>query len=299
MEFPLHRPRPECWPCIMDISLGALNRAVADEGKRFELMREIAEIMAHDLDQASNLPVVSTKIFRLVSERTGSSDPFSEEKRNCNRIALPLAGRECRKVLGIRDPETRLRTAALASIAGNTMDLGTSGHSFDLSRFEKEYESILQQGLAIDDTVHLLRAIRDARTVIYLADNAGEIAFDKVLVLVISNLGPKVTVAVKGGAISNDATLEDAAYVGMKDVADVITTGTDHLGVSFEESSREFLDAFASSDLVVSKGQSNLETLSYSREEIGRPVCLILRAKCPPIARALGVKLGHNVLRLV
>ncbi len=178
------------------------------------------------------------------------------------------------------------------------MDLGTSGHSFDLARFEDEYRQTVNQGLAIDDTVDLLDLIRSSTDVIYLTDNAGEIAFDRILVQVITSLGTEVTVAVKGGPISNDATMEDAEYVKMGKMARVITTGTDHLGVSFEEASREFRSVFDASGLVVSKGQSNLETLSYESARLTVPVAYILKVKCPPIARALGAEVGDNVLRL-
>jgi len=281
----------------MDISLGALDRAVKDEGTKFDVMREIAAAMAHDLSQASNLPAVSTRLFRMIAERTGNPDPFRKEKESCNRVALPIAERLSKQIIGIEDPKERLRSAALASIAGNTMDLGTSGHSFDLRNFEKEYRRTLQQGLAIDDSPKLLREAKRSGTVLYLADNAGEIAFDKILVRVISGLGPAVTVAVKGGPISNDATLEDAAYVRMNEVAAVITTGTDHLGINLDESSEEFIHAFESADLILSKGQSNLETISYNRPS-ANPIAFVLKVKCAPIAQALGAQLGDNVLRM-
>ncbi len=281
----------------MDISLGALDRAVKDEGTKFDVMREIAGAMARDLSQASNLPAVSTRLFRMISERTGDPDPFKKEKERCNRVALPIAERLSKQIVRIEDPRERVRSAALASIAGNTMDLGTSGHSFDLGNFEKEYRRTLQQGLAIDDSPKLLREARRCRTVLYLADNAGEIAFDKILVRVISGFGPAVTVAVKGGPISNDATLEDAAYVRMDEVGTVITTGTDHLGINLDESSDEFIRAFMSAGLVLSKGQSNLETLSFARASM-HPVAFVLKVKCAPIAQALGARLGDNVLRM-
>ena len=299
MAHPLHMPRPNCWSCIMDISLGALDRAIGDEAVKFEVMKEIAGVLSRDLDSSSNLPEVSTNIFRLISERTGVPDPFKAEKEECNRVSLPIAERLSLDISRIEEPMDRLRASILAAIAGNTMDLGTAGHSFELTSFEEEYDRIVHDGLVIDDMTDLFDLLNRSKAVLYLADNAGEIAFDKILVNVIRGMGPHVTVAVKGGPISNDATLDDAAFVGMEEVAEVITTGTDHLGVSFKESSAEFLDKFESSDLILSKGQSNLETLSHHHERLHKPVAYILKAKCPPIARALGCKLGDNVLRVI
>jgi len=299
MTRPHHEPRPECWTCIMDISTGAVNRAIGDEDLKFELMHDVARTMVSDLDRETNLPALSTKIFRMISNRTGNPDPFREEKDECNRIARPLAEAISEGILEIDDPNLRIERAALATIAGNTMDLGTSGHSFDLESFEDEYHRTLDEGLAVNDAEELVDLSVEVDHVLYLADNAGEIAFDRILVRALSELGTDVTVAVKGGPVSNDATLRDAEYVGMNQVATVITTGTDHLGVNFEESSREFLDIFDSAGLILSKGQSNFETLVYDFERLACPVAFVLKTKCGPIARSLNVSLGANVLKVV
>jgi uncharacterized protein with ATP-grasp and redox domains len=279
--------------------LSALDRAVQDENVKFEVMKEVTQIAGAELDEHTNLPILSTRLFRLISRNSGNPDPFKEDKEECNRIALPIADELMVKVLGIDDPEARLRTAIMASIAGNTMDLGTAGHSFDTEAFEEEYLATISQGLAIDHTAELLAEFKPDLEVLYLADNAGEIAFDKILVAAIQGLGSKVTVAVKGGPISNDATIEDAEYVGMGRLARVITTGTDHLGINMEESSEEFLRAWGTAGLVISKGQSNLETICFDPSVATQPVAYVLKAKCGPVARSLGVMVGQNVVKLV
>jgi len=293
-----HRPRPQCWPCIIDISFAALERTKADEATKFELMREIVQTVGSELGQDTNLPALSTKIFRRISRVTGEPDPFRAEKEACNRVSLPIVERLSKGILSEKDALRRIVSAALASIAGNTMDLGTSGHSFDLGGFEDEYGRMVNQGLAVNDSQPFLDLLPKIGHLLYLADNAGEIAFDKILVEAISGLGPDVTVAVKGGPVSNDATIEDAEAVGMEKVAKVITTGTDHLGVNLEESSPEFLQSFGSADLIVSKGQSNLETLLFLKDRVRSPVLFVLRVKCQPIATTLGARLGDNVFRL-
>ena len=90
MEHPEHKPLAECWPCIMDISLGALDRVLDDEEVKFRVMREVANAAVRELDRTSDLPAVSTRLFRIISEMTGSDDPFREEKQKCNEVALPI-----------------------------------------------------------------------------------------------------------------------------------------------------------------------------------------------------------------
>ena len=103
----------------MDISLEALNRTTVDERARFEIMSEVARTLSEDLKEDSNLPAISTRLFRWISERTGKRDLFAEEKRECNRVALPIALRLGSDILKIKDPQERLRTASLAAIAGS------------------------------------------------------------------------------------------------------------------------------------------------------------------------------------
>ena len=56
--------------------------------------------------------------------------------------------------------------------------------------------------------------------------------------------------------------------------------------------SKEFLKVYDSSDLIISKGQGNYEGLSGET----RPVFFLLKAKCPVVARDIGVDQGSIVL---
>ena len=128
--------------------------------------------------------------------------------------------------------------------------------------------------------------------VLILADNAGEIAFDCLLCEQLTRLGKRVTVAVRGAPTLNDATIVDAREVGLPEVAEVITTGSDHPGVLLSKCSQDFRRHFQDADLVISKGMGNFEGLSG---EVG-PIFFLLKAKCAPVARALGVEVGGLVL---
>ncbi len=111
-------------------------------------------------------------------------------------------------------------------------------------------------------------------------------------------LGCWVTVAVKGGPSLNDALMEDAEAVGMIGEADlVITTGTDAVGVNLLGVSREFLEVYSSVDVILSKGMANWETLT--EYEVPCPTLFLFRAKCEPVAAAVGVPLRENVAKLV
>jgi len=92
------------------------------------------------------------------------------------------------------------------------------------------------------------------------ARNAGEIAFDRLL---IEQLGPaRVTVAVRGGPVINDATRADARAVGLHEISEIIDNGSDAPGTLLDDCSQEFKRCFIEADLILAKGQGNFEMLS-------------------------------------
>ena len=100
----------------------------------------------------------------------------------------------------------------------------------------------------------------------------------------------KLIAVVKGGPISNDATIEDANFVQLSAVVDsVLTTGSADLGVHPERSSIEFRTLLRDADLVIAKGQSNLESLWDNKHLRTGKTAFLLVAKCQVIAESLEV----------
>jgi len=124
---------------------------------------------------------------------------------------------------------------------------------------------------------------------LYIADNAGETVFDRLL---IEEIGQPVVYAVREKPIINDATREDAVLSGLDKVSKVMSSGCDSPGNILKFCSAEFLRVYRSADLIISKGQGNYEALSDEK----RPVFFLLKAKCPVVARDLGLEEGSIVL---
>jgi hypothetical protein len=137
----------------------------------------------------------------------------------------------------------------------------------------------------------LERAVADADSVLFLADNAGEIVLDRPLLELIG--ASKVTVGVRGSPTINDATVDDARESGLLDRFSVIDNGADIPGTWLPLCSPEFVRHFEGADVVVAKGQGNYETLS----DCSRRVFFLLRAKCPAVARDLRVTEGAFVVK--
>jgi uncharacterized protein with ATP-grasp and redox domains len=181
-----------------------------------------------------------------------------------------------------------MREAVRLAIAGNVIDLGADGGMTE-DEARRELESAAARPLC-GDLDRLEREVSTAERILFLADNAGEIVFDRLL---IEQLPPdRVTAAVRGRPVINDATLEDAWKAGLHEVALVIDNGSDAPGTVLEECSPAFRRCFEQADVIIAKGQGNYETLSDRPEKIH----FLFRVKCPVIASRTGAEVGTHMI---
>jgi uncharacterized protein with ATP-grasp and redox domains len=234
-------------------------------------------------------------IHKIVRKMTRTHDPYSRIKAKSNEMAVALYPRVRKKLSKSGD---RLLTAVELAIAGNVIDYGVK-NSLNLDEeLEKllgdEQETIKKQTKAIFDYGKFERALHGARTILYLADNAGESLFDRVLIEEMNARSPDsdIVYAVKDKPVINDALVEDARRCGVDRAARVISSGSDAPGTILSICSKEFLKIFRKSDMVISKGQGNFETLSDAE----RQIFFLLMAKCPVIAADLGCNVGDIIL---
>ncbi|MFQ5758279.1 MAG: DUF89 domain-containing protein [Candidatus Bathyarchaeia archaeon] len=287
----------ECADCILHRGLFEIAEATDDSSLQFKVASALFQLLAKEFKPTAVPAYLGTERDRLIKRMTGNPDPYAKKKQSSNRKALEFLPLAEKLVSKESSPERRFRKACLCSIVGNVMEFDIPGHTFkyeDIGRLVQRAED----DLAIDDIAEIFDAVEAARRILYLADNAGEIVFDKLLVGELKKLGAHVIVAVKGGPVINDATMEDAKYVGMEKIADdVITTGTDAVGLMPEQCSREFLKVYDSVDLVLAKGMGYVETLTEL--DLASPHVLLLRTKCQPVANFLNIEKGKNVAKLM
>ena len=272
----------DCWPCFLRQALSAARRAGASPA----LQRLILEETMTELSQLSadaTPPEMGERIHRLVRERAQAADPYLDVKREATTQALALLPALRARVEAAADP---LQTAVRIAITGNIIDYGVA-ETFDL---EATLERVLHAEAPIDDLDGLRRALERVDEVLYLADNAGETVFDRVL---IEALPVPVRYAVKAGPILNDATREEAIAAGLDQVAEIIDTGCDAMGAPLGLCSPAFRERFDRARLIIAKGQANYETLSG----VDAPICFLLQAKCSVIAEDIGVAPGSVIIQ--
>jgi uncharacterized protein with ATP-grasp and redox domains len=227
----------------------------------------------------------------LIRELTGVGDPYRDYKRQSNDEALFMLDRVRRIVSAAGDP---LMAAVKIAIAGNIIDPVTVD-KYDL---EKKIMEVLTGKPAVDDYNKLREDVLNSRTLLYFADNAGEIVFDKLLIEEMNKTRKqpfeKITFVVKGGPFANDATDEDALYVGINELPniEIKTVSNGEPGTGPDPLSQEVLSWIRSHDLIIAKGQGNYEEYSHIRG-----IYFLLIVKCPVVARDLGANIGDTIIK--
>ena len=284
--------KPECATCIVRQVVDAAKEISREEEVQFKLISDALSCIKEVYGPKAVPAWMGTKVHRYIKKISGNQDPYRRLKERANKLAM----RYLKNIEGdlkkydTKPPLERLRYKVKLAIAGNVIDFGPYSTDVDI---DKKFRETLERDLRIDNSRELLQDLREHQRILYLCDNAGEILFDKILLEELKGYC-EVVAAVKGGPILNDATLEDAKYVGLDKVVKVITTGCDAIGVNFQEASQEFLREFERADIVIAKGMGNFESLTeYSIE---KPVYYIFKAKCPPVAQFLDVEVGDNIL---
>lgn len=240
-----------------------------------EVFREFPQLSA---------PEIQSKLNARFCELLGTNDPFEQEKKESNRAASVLCEMWKPEVMKTPNP---FEMALRLSVAGNIMDYGVANH-FDI---KQTIDKVLHATFAINHVEELRNAVAKANKILYLGDNAGEIVFDKLFLEVMNH--SNVVYVVKEAPILNDVTFEDAHAVGMEQVATVISNGDNTPSTLLHRVSDEFLEHFHTADVIISKGQGNLEGIIGRRDA---RVFFLLMAKCDVIAELLKVDKGSFIV---
>jgi uncharacterized protein with ATP-grasp and redox domains len=260
-------------------------------------MAEVVKLLNREFKPTSNAAEIGTKRDRIIRKLTSCEDPYELVKKRANEKALKMLPRAKKYVESGYNQQERFKKACLCAIVGNIMEFDIPGHKFTLASLAGRIREAAKD-LVIDDIDKAYELTKKTQSVVYLADNAGEIVFDTLLVEQLKNMGLKVIYVVKGSPVINDATLEDAEISNMDKFADdVITTGCDAVGLQRAEASAEFLKVYDDAELIFAKGMGYAETLTEYK--LTKPHLLLFRSKCVPVANYFCVPRDKNIARLM
>ena len=264
-----------CFPCLLNqvIKTAKLSKTENID----EIFRGTFEYLAKT-DFSKTSPEIGGNTYRIFSEKTGIFDPYKDSKNFYNRLFLE-------KLPFFESKITSFKDAVKYAVLGNIVDFSAIRVDID-SEIENIFSSAENFDFTVDDCEELLSDIKKAKNILYLGDNCGEIVLDKVLIKKIREINPdcKIRFAVRGTPAANDNTLEDAKFVGMDEVCEIIENGDCSLGTVIPRTSENFRKVYKEADVIISKGQGNYESLSEEKENI----YFLFMIKCPVIAEYAG-----------
>ncbi len=284
----------DCIPCFFKQALEAARIAGAGKKTQKRILNELAGALPK-FPLSSSPPEMGKVIYGLAKRITKKDDPYLRIKEKSNKLALNIYDKLKKKVSHSRD---RLLMAVELAIAGNIIDYGVKNSlnvDAELARIlNEENKAIKKESKAIFDYESFKHVLNNTETILYLADNAGETVFDRILIEEIRRIdrNKKIIYAVKEKPVINDALIKDALDCSIDKIAQVISSGSDAPGTVLSLCSKEFLRVYKRVDMVISKGQGNFEALSGTK----RPVFFLFMAKCPVIAQDVGCEVGEVIL---
>jgi len=282
----------DCYPCFLEQANRTTRLLNADQSLQKEVLNELCRLLPQ-FDAENSPPEMGEILYSMIAEKSGIDDPFKEIKEKSNRFALDLFP-HLKEI--ISKSEDHLFAAVKLAILGNIIDYGavsaktveTEIQAFLDGNHREEFNSDL-------DFDEFKDHLRDSQTILYLADNAGEIVFDRLLIEELLVLDKKVTLAVRGKPAINDVLMADAKMVGLTNIMPVISNGSGIPGTVLKRCSEAFRTVYHQADMIISKGQGNYETLSNEKQL--DKIFFMFKVKCPVVAKDIDEPVGTMILK--
>lgn len=279
---------PDCVPCLMRRIL--FQARLLENGCEFDAVGAALEAYAREYREGRNSAEIATEVHRA-AYGVMKADPYRKMKIDADAVAGEYLDQVKRF---IDESDDRFAAAIRVAVIGNIMDFGVAMN--DPREFRSRFRELLDQGIGSDDTERMRELLAQSKSVLYFFDNCGESQFDKFLIKEIQAMGVRVVGVVRGAAILNDVTMEDAQRIGLDRILDrTVSTGIFAVGAVLDKAGGDLKEELERADMIIAKGMANYESLSD--QNAGMPKVFILRTKCNPVATSLGVPENINVVR--
>jgi damage-control phosphatase, subfamily I len=284
------KPHPECGACLVH---WVFERAAphTPDAEIARLVRSIVGILVHDVSPVANLGTLCNRTVHKVFEFTqGLAEHYEKLKEKSNENASKILSESMEYVRLGKTPNDRLARACMLAAAANVAPLNAPSSPYTF----QEIRDLMNHGVdkvMLDD---LLGVLKESRHVLYVTDNAGEIGFDSLVLQQIKEMGLKVTLVIKKQTFFEDATMNDALAFGLDKLVDEVVTVPGFMAP--QEMDPSLVSLFESSDFIIAKGTGSYEAL---HGELGaKKAAFMLKIKCKPISRELGMEEGGVIVKL-
>jgi len=283
------RTQLKCASCIVDDLCGALQLISLEEKTKKETLKESFQFLAREFSTEKIPSYFITEVHRILKRISGIEIPFKERRDKCNQLGIEMAEKIALEAEGMEEFD-KFSFLVNWTIASNHLDFRTvgTGYGFQMAEIIEELRACLSEGLKIDRRVEIFRIAKSSPKILYIHDNVGEIAFDKLLIKELIRYGASVTSALRGGPITSDATIKDGETVGLQEAASkIILAGSDTLGISLHEMSDQLKRELQIADLIIAKGQANYYALTEYKPKVSGEIVCLFRTKCEIVSNDL------------
>jgi uncharacterized protein with ATP-grasp and redox domains len=247
-----------CLKCLFDRHFQRVF-AQPDREKAVEYMQEFCRIVG-ELEPDAPAPLVAPRMNAVYDRLFGASDKYEKIKKRSNDYVEAKSESISKIIDASQDP---ILTALKYARVGNYIDYAALGDDVSDETLDGLLDTALSDDIDMDEYRRMVSDLETAKSLVYITDNAGEIVLDRLLIERLMKRFPKldITVAVRGNPIVNDATREDAAYVGLNRLVRVIDSGSPVAGTYLPDISDWLRELLEGADVIIAKGQGNFETM--------------------------------------
>jgi len=279
-----------CVGCIINQSVKVANAIHASVSLADELKSTVTK-MSETFSYDDAPPEIASYVYEKMALIANKADLYDEVKELSTKKALsfvPFLEKE------LSNSKDKLLTATKIAIAGNVIDLAAEVE-FDL---KEELEKIFHTEFAHDDFSIFAQRLNSAKRVLVIGDNVGEHIFDYMLIETLTKLYPeaKFFYMVRGNPIINDVTVKEAVEAGFDKICEVVDSGVNTPGFTYNRANSYSRELFESADLVISKGMGNYECMSPPKR---KDICFLLKVKCNVVASSLQKEVGDIICKMV
>ena len=247
----------ECYVCHLRRHTDTA-RHLGGEAAADAVARELLESYLSAPKDAGS-PWFGPKVTELLEKYCGiKGDRFLQEKKDSNRFVLERLDAIRTRIQNAPDP---VYAGLQLAILGNYIDFSALQGEVSFEKLDAMLDEAHKMDLDPQNYAQFLQELEDGKRLLYITDNAGEIGFDRLFAEALQERFPHlaITFCVRGGPAANDATREDAQAVGIP--FPVIDNGTCIAGTELSVLGQEAKQAMDEADVILSKGQGNVESL--------------------------------------
>ena len=283
---------PDCITCVINNLLHVAERVLPDPEAQMILLKKVMERFSPELRTGSSAPILTEIAYSVLREMSGVEDPFHDVKEEFNTLMLDLE--ECYGDL-VRNEDDPLHSALVLAGSANLIDFGAFHHVSRERVLSVLAEHMKNTILPENTYASFLGLVDKYRSLLILCDNCGEIVLDKILVRELKKRFPdiSITCAVRGRPILNDATIEDAVYVGLDRLCKVLSSGSGIAGFDPGNCPSDFSRIYHESPVVLCKGVGNFESSPFGDERL----FYLFIVKCENLSKRLGLPLNSIVFQ--